>query len=75
MKRRTAFIVILCISIAGILFSGYLSYTEIFVGFCGASKLGIGNCTNVFQIPACVYGLVMYLAVLIVSILGLKGKK
>lgn len=75
MKRKVALIVILCISIAGVLFSGYLSYTEIFAGFCGASELGMGNCTNVFQIPACVYGLVMYLAVLIISICGLRSKK
>jgi uncharacterized membrane protein len=75
MRKKVALITILCISIAGILFSGYLSYTEIFAGFCGASELGMGNCTNVFQIPACVYGLVMYLVVLIISILGLKSRK
>lgn len=74
-KKRVAFIIILCIAIAGILFSGYLSYTEIFAGFCGASELGMGQCTNVFQIPACVYGLVMYLAVLIISICGLRSKR
>ena len=66
---------ILGISIAGLLFSGYLSYTELFANFCGAAKLGLGSCTNVFQIPACVYGFFMYLAVFILSILGLKGKK
>jgi len=72
MKKELSLKIILGISIAGILFSGYLSYTEIFAGFCGSSKLGIGACSNVFQIPACVYGFFMYLAILIISFIGLK---
>ena len=75
MKKETALKIIFIISIAGMLFSGYLSYTEIFAGFCGASYLGMGNCSNVFQIPACVYGLVMYLLVFVISLIGLKNKK
>jgi len=74
MQSRTALLTILIISIVGIIFSGYLSYTELFAGFCGASELGMGSCTNVFQVPACVYGLVMYLAVFIFSLIGLKNK-
>jgi uncharacterized membrane protein len=74
MKKETALKLILVIAILGMAFSGYLSYTELFAGFCGAAKLGMGNCTNVFQIPACVYGFVMYLIVLIIAILGLKEK-
>ena len=66
--------IILLISLAGVLFSGYLSYTELFAGFCGAAKLGLGSCTNVFQIPACVYGLVMYLLIFIISLLGILKK-
>jgi len=75
MKKDLALKIILIISIAGMLFSGYLSYTEIFAGFCGSQKLGMGSCTNVFQIPACVYGFVMYLIVFIITILGIKSKK
>lgn len=74
MKKDGALKIILIISIAGLLFSGYLSYTELFAGYCGAAELGMGGCTNVFQIPACVYGFVMYFSVLIISILGLRGK-
>lgn len=74
MKKQASLITILIISIAGMLFSGYLSYTELFAGFCGASKLGMGTCTNVFRIPACVYGFVMYLVVFIITILGLRAK-
>ncbi|MCX6751038.1 MAG: hypothetical protein NTZ83_06275 [Candidatus Pacearchaeota archaeon] len=75
MKKESALKTILVISIAGLLFSGYLGYTELFAGFCGASKLGMGNCTNVLQIPACVYGFFMYLIVFIIAIIGLKSKK
>ena len=75
MKKYLALKIILIISIAGVLFSGYLSYTELFAGFCGASRLGMGGCTNVFQIPACVYGFVMYLAVFVISLIGIKSKK
>jgi len=72
MKSTLALKIVLGISVAGMLFSGYLSYTELFAGYCGASKLGMGSCANVLQIPACVYGFVMYLVVFIVSLLGLK---
>ena len=75
MKKSSALKIILIISIAGLLFSGYLSYTELFAGFCGASKLGMGSCTNVLQIPACVYGFFMYLIVFIIAIIGLKSKR
>jgi uncharacterized membrane protein len=75
MKKESALKTIFWISVAGMLFSGYLSYTELFAGFCGASQLGMGTCTSVFQIPACVYGFVMYLIVFIISILGLRNKK
>jgi len=74
MKREVALKVIFFISIAGLLFSGYLSYTEVFAGFCGAAKLKMGECTNVAQIPACVYGFVMYLSVFVISLLGLRSK-
>jgi uncharacterized membrane protein len=75
MKKQTALKIILGISVAGLLFSGYLSYTELFAGFCGAAQLNLGSCTNVFQVPACVYGFVMYLAVLVFSFLGLRSRE
>jgi len=74
MKKQTALIVILIISIAGLLFSGYLSYGEIIAKSCYATELGMGACTNVFSVPACVYGFVMYLALFIMTLIGLKGK-
>ncbi len=75
MRKQTSLRIIFIISVAGLLFSGYLSYTELFAGFCGAAKLGMGACTNVAQIPACVYGFFMYLAVFVISLIGLREKK
>lgn len=71
MKTKSYLVIIFIISIAGILFSGYLSYTELFAGYCGAAKIGMGNCTNVFQIPACVYGFFMYAVIFIISLVGI----
>jgi len=72
MKKQIALKSVFGISILGMLFSGYLSYTELFAGFCGATQLGMGSCTNVFQIPACVYGFVMYLVVAVISWMGMR---
>ncbi len=69
MKSKTSLIIILIISIAGMLFSGYLSYGELIKKTCG-----LGGCSNIAGIPVCVYGFVMYLLVFIISLIGLKSK-
>lgn len=74
MRKQTALKIILIISIAGMLFSGYLSYGELFAKTCFAAKLGLGQCTQVARIPACVFGFFMYLVVLVVSIIGLRAR-
>ncbi len=74
MRIKTSLRIILIISVAGLLFSGYLSYTELFAGYCGASELGMGSCTSIVSIPACVYGFIMYLAVFVIAVLGLREK-
>jgi len=75
MKKELALKIILCIAIAGMLFSGYLSYGELIAKSCYATQLGMGACTSVGGLPACIYGFVMYLVVFIVAVLGLRGKK
>ena len=71
MKKQTALKALFWVSLAGALFSGYLSYTEIFQQVCA-----LGTCsTTVFSVPSCVYGLAMYLIGLVISILGIKSKK
>ena len=70
MKKQTALKILFWISLAGVLFSGYLSYSEILQQTCA-----IGTCSaKVFTLPSCVYGFVMYLVGLIISIIGLKSK-
>ena len=72
MKKQTALKLIFWISLAGMLFSGYLSYTEIFQQACA---LG-GSCsTKILTLPSCVYGFVMYLVVFLISVFGLRSKK
>ncbi|VVB78259.1 Uncharacterised protein [uncultured archaeon] len=72
MKKKVSLIIILIISIAGILFSGYLSYGELFKKSC---PLGACTAPPIFGVPVCVYGFVMYLLVFIISILGIISKK
>ncbi|MEK6859589.1 MAG: hypothetical protein AABX54_02130 [Nanoarchaeota archaeon] len=49
------------ISIAGMLFSGYLSYGELIRKTCS-----LGGCSSLGGIPVCVYGFIMYLIVFII---------
>lgn len=67
MKPKLSLLIILIISIAGMLFSGYLSYGELFKKSCY-----LGGCSMVAGYPACVYGFVMYLIVFIIALLGLR---
>jgi len=70
MNKQTALKVLFWISLVGVLFSGYLSYTEIFQQTCA-----LGSCSaKVFTLPSCIYGFVMYLAGLVISIIGIKSK-
>jgi len=58
------------LSIAGMMFSGYLSYSELFRGVCP-----VGGCSDIWGIPVCVYGFTMYLVVFILSLLGVRSKE
>jgi len=74
MAQRTALTAIFVIALGGMLFSGYLSYQELF-------KSGLPSCPaigapgTVFGYPACVYGFFMYLIVSIVAALGLWPRR
>ena len=64
MNSSLALKIILGLSVAGMLFSGYLSYTELFLNKC------LMGCTAVGKVPACVYGFIMYLVVFVIALLG-----
>ncbi|MEM4271789.1 MAG: hypothetical protein QXD13_01735 [Candidatus Pacearchaeota archaeon] len=70
-KKQTALKVILIIALAGVLFSGYLSYVEMSAAVCVAGKCGM----QIAGLPVCVYGLAMYLAVFVISWMGLRSRK
>ena len=69
--------IILVLAIAGVLFSGYLSYYELFspegctdaIVSCGTKDFTIAD------LPACVYGFVMYLAILVLTSWSLLRKE
>lgn len=76
MKPKSALLTILIIAIAGMLFSGYLSYGELFKGGCSTESFIKCGTWSFADLPACVYGLVMYMAVFIISLLGfVRAKK
>jgi len=73
MNERKALKIIQLIAVAGTLFSGYLSYGELFKGSCSLTGVSCGA-GDIGGVPACVYGLVMYLLVLTTATLGLRKK-
>lgn len=70
MKQKTALKAVLYISAAGILFSGYLSFYELTRSSCP-----VGGCSNLLGLPVCVYGLLMYTAILVITLIGLRADK
>jgi ABC-type tungstate transport system substrate-binding protein len=65
MKNKTALSIISIISGIGVLFSGYLTFTELTAKTCG-----LGGCQAILGLPTCMYGLVMYLAIFALSMIG-----
>ena len=65
------------ISIMGVLFSGYLSYYELFApGGCGEAIISCGTKPfDIANVPACVYGFIMYSIVFAISLIGLLSKR
>jgi len=69
MKR--ALQVILVLGLAGLVFSGTLTYREVFAGAAKCPSPGASG--TILGYPACVYGFFMYLAITIVAIVGLRA--
>ncbi len=71
MKKNDYLKIILLFSFFGMLFSGYLSYGELFGssgGTCGITS------SLIFGLPSCVYGFLMYVIIGILAFLGLKSE-
>jgi hypothetical protein len=77
MSMRRALQIVLIISLAGIAFSGFLTYRELTstavdaAGGCSA----LGKPGTILGYPPCIYGLVMYLGLATVAALGLRGQR
>ena len=71
MEYKTALQAIAILSAAGLLFSGYLSYGELFANSGGTCTL---IAFSLFGLPSCVYGFLMYALILSLSVYALwKG--
>ncbi|GIU69313.1 MAG: hypothetical protein KatS3mg002_0549 [Candidatus Woesearchaeota archaeon] len=55
---------IILISFIGVLFSGYLTFTKIFIGYCPINE----GCAILWGYPVCVYGLIMFLIIFLSSL-------
>ena len=77
MTMRRALQVILGIALFGMVFSGTLTWRELFGS--PAVQAATGKCTpigapgTILGYPPCVYGLVMYTVLVIVAVLGLRA--
>ena len=74
MNSKTALKIIFFISLFGVVFSGTLTYRELF-GETAISCPSPGAPGTVFGYPACVYGLGMYIIIFVISALGLNGSR
>lgn len=73
MKPKTTLIIILAIALFGVIFSGYLTYYNLFTSGCTEAIISCGqNPVIILGLPTCVYGLLMYLVVATLSIIALK---
>lgn len=74
MRPIRALQLILGLSVFGTLFSGVLSYRELF-GVSAMSCPAPGAPGTVLGYPACIYGFFMYLAVALIAGAGLRGAR
>lgn len=74
MTKHRALQIIFAIGLFGLVFSGYLSYGELF-GTCRVGCPAPGGSGTIFGYPACVYGFFMYCAVVVVALVGLRAKR
>jgi hypothetical protein len=72
MTARTALRTVFVVSLAGVGFSGVLTYQEIW-GPGGLSCPAPGAPGTLLGFPACVYGFVMYLIIAGIALAGLRA--
>lgn len=70
LTAKRALQIILAVGLLGMVFSGVLTYRE-FTGPSAAGCSALGAPGTVFGYPSCVYGLLMYLVIVLVAAAGL----
>ena len=73
MKERTTLKIIFTLSALGAIFSGTLSYIEVFGSAASCPALGAPG--TILGYPACVYGFGMFLILTAITAYGLWGKR
>ena len=68
-------LLILVVASGGLAFSGYLSYRELFGSTPAAQCTPIGDAGTMLGAPPCIYGLVMYLAIVVITTIALLRRK
>ena len=71
MDNKSILRIALIFSILGVLFSGYLTFTKFVLGVCPLRE----SCPYLWNYPVCVYGLIMFTALMLASIALLKEHK
>ena len=74
MNQSVLLKIVFTLSVLGTIFSGTLSYLELF-GTGGYSCPAPGAPGTIFGYPACVYGFFMFLILAVISGLGVFNKK
>jgi len=67
--KKTNLKIILIFSLIGLLFSGYLTFTKLFVGSCPLKE----GCPIFLGYPACYFGFLFFLILFILSIIAFKN--
>lgn len=68
-------IAILVLGVGGLLFSGFLTYQELFAAEPAAVCTPVGAPGTILGAPPCVYGFFMYLAIVVMATVGLMRKR
>lgn len=71
---RPLLLIILVIAAGGLVFSGYLSYGELFAA-SPAVCTPVGEPGTVFGAPPCIYGFFMYLAIVVATVIALIRRR
>ncbi|MEI7718809.1 MAG: hypothetical protein WCI72_02990 [archaeon] len=58
------------LALAGVLFSGYLTYTKLFSGTCALNE----GCSYFMGLPTCLFGFLLFSAIFIITIVALFAK-